>query len=109
MKSYIKNVLDSLLGRNPYKRELNTVKARLLVSREKYDALSKRFDRLKADYDNFSRQILSLQNLVETLRQHIAEKDELTSRMKQDYQKRIDAYNVQIDELRKAYSWLLVN
>lgn len=102
MKQYFKTLWTALTGCNPYAVELEQVRREyeatandVTIAKELYMTCAERIVEYK-------KQTAALQNLTETLRQHLAEKDELMERMKQDYHKRIEAYNVEIDKLRKA-------
>lgn len=83
MKRYFLNLWEALLGRNPYRAELE----RMMEDCATLDA-------------QHSREVKSYQTLVENLRQRLHDKDELMKRMKDDYQERIEQYNAKIDELR---------
>lgn len=72
MKSYLRNLISFLIGRNPYQEQLDAA-----MRRER-----------------------SLQTLVENLRERIREKDELIYYIKKDYAQRIHDYDVEIDALR---------
>lgn len=129
MKQYFKNLMTAFCGRNPFQEELDGVKkdyakcsgnveslkgSILSLSRE-MERDEKRMVELAGRLSESEKNAASLQRLVENLRARVAEKDaELDrqgkdyasriDRMKSDYQKRINEYNIAVDELKKELS-----
>ena len=93
MKRYLKNLLTALFGNNPFQMEL-------AKAREDYEKTAARVEKLDKLYTKVQGQMGSYQNLVENLRKHLIEKDELLKRTKKEYQERIEQYNKIISELK---------
>lgn len=103
MKQYIYNVWMSLLGRDPYGKELDVLRNTVAEQKGHIAGMNDLYHKLVDGYDSASRKVTelealiadgkkresSLQRLVESLRQRIAE-----------YQQRIKEYNEEIDRLR---------
>ena len=105
MKRYLKNLWAAICGRNPYQEELTETKRRLEQSEEDYKDFGNVHDSQMIEN---TKQISTLQTLVENFRERIKEKDELIDQMKKDYQrqvknyeKRVGDYSLTIDALQK--------
>ena len=127
---YLRNVMLALLGRDPYRMELDDLYDRYekaagnvrdlqdqyCSALEKWDECQKMLEEsdkaLKAAAATAScRQLAGMQRLVENLRQRVREKEadmerqgrefsDRMDRMKAGYQERIDGYVREIDRLR---------
>lgn len=74
--SYIKNLLEALMGRDPFQKELNKVKQEFEKTREKVDLLSMFCEQLKDVLQQQDSLIASYQTLVENFRRRLAEKED---------------------------------
>ena len=130
MKQYLRNLCLALCGNNPYQMELADVCEKYEKTAERvtglqelyfkgvelYDAVSRHVADLEKLVGDGKAQEKSLKQLVENLRERVAEKDgvlaqqgkefrERMERMKADYQRRIDEYTAEIDRLKgETYS-----
>lgn len=111
MRRYLKNVLIALLGRNPYRQELDELK-------DKYEKAGENVKSLRGMYCDAvelwtvaDKQAKSLQTLVENLRERIREKDagleeqgrafrELLEQTRREHDKRIATYAEEIERLQ---------
>lgn len=111
MKRYIKNLWFAVTGSNPYQQELDEKDSQYNRTVENFTALQQQYFNALEKWEQAEKNACSLQQLVENLRQRIKEKDaEMESagrefhdrmeRMKADYQKRIDEYNLKIEEMQ---------
>lgn len=99
MKSYLKNLLIALKGRNPYQEELDEKNRRLQKVADHNQSLH---DQLYAALNNWDgcrllledaeKKCASLQQLVENLRDRIKDKDAEIEQMRQEYDKRVATY-----------------
>ena len=99
MKRYLKNLIAAIRGCSPYRLELDEKNCQLEKASENVRWLTDRYYETLGRWDDAEKRSESLQKLVENLRERISEKDELYTRMKKDYQGRIESYNAKIDEL----------
>lgn len=102
MRQYFANLMTALRGVNPFELELKRI-------RDDYNRVTDQVAQLQSVYGTVKdktaktvKQNKSLQRLVENLRTRIKEKDTLIERMKAEYQQRLKAYNVKIDELQNG-------
>lgn len=100
VKIYFNTLRLALLGRNPYRKELDEL-------RNEYEEISGKVILLKELYcscvdniDQYKKRTNGLNQLVENLRERIGEKDVIIQRTKSEYQERLAAYNAEIDNLR---------
>lgn len=108
IKRYVKNLLLALLGDNPYQMEMD----------EARDCLEKAAENLKATQDmcystmekwsESQKQLNQLQQLVETLRGHLHEKDEQVDQLRREYcnhieQMKRDCEKRQAEETKTHY------
>lgn len=84
----------ALFNRNPYEVELEELA-------EKYEKVAGNVVMLQKVRSVLEQKLDGLQCLVETLRQHLYEKDEMMKRIKAEYQRRIEEYNVKINSLQE--------
>lgn len=68
MKRYLKNLLAALLGNNPYQAELEKADENVKQLRDMYFAACEK-------WEQNDKQVASLQQLVENLRERIKDKD----------------------------------
>ena len=75
MKRYFKNLLSALLGNNPYQAERDELAARFESEHANYRGLQELYNTVLEKWSANKRQVASLQQLVENLRERIADKD----------------------------------
>lgn len=75
MKRYLKNLLAALLGNNPYEAERDDLAAKLEQAGENYRGLNELYYNVLEKWEAERKQIASLQQLVENLRERIKDKD----------------------------------
>lgn len=108
IRRYVKNLLLALLGDNPYQMEMD----------EARDCLEKAAENLKATHDmcystmakwsESQKQLNQMQQLVETLRDHLREKDEEVDQLRREYcnhieQMKRDCEKRQAEETKTHY------
>lgn len=102
MRQYFANLMTALRGINPFEEELDRVRQDYNRVAEQVAQLQSVYYAVKDKTAKTVKQNKSLQRLVENLRTRISEKDTLIERMKAEYQQRLKAYNVKIDELQNG-------
>lgn len=102
MRQYFANLMTALRGINPFEEELDRVRQDYNRVAEQVTQLQSVYCAVKDKTAKTVKQNKSLQRLVENLRTRISEKDTLIERMKAEYQQRLKAYNVKIDELQNG-------
>ena len=75
MKQYFENLLSALLGNNPYRAERDDLAARLESEHENFRGLQELYNTVLERLAANKRQVASLQQLVENLRERIKDKD----------------------------------
>ena len=75
MKQYFKNLLSALLGNNPYQAERDELAAKLAKAGENIHGLNELYYNVLEKWEQSDKQVASLQQLVENLRDRIADKD----------------------------------
>ena len=75
MKQYFKNLLAALLGRNPYETERDELRRQMEKSGENVRCLNELYYTVLEKWAATSRQLASLQQLVENLRERIKDKE----------------------------------
>ena len=75
MKQYFKNLLSALLGNNPYQAERDDLAARLEQAAENIEKLHNMYCAACETWERSDKQVASLQQLVENLRERIKDKD----------------------------------
>lgn len=75
MKRYLKNLLSALLGRNPYEVERDEMAAELEQASDNYRGLNELYYNMVERWEAERKQMASLQQLVENLRERIRDKD----------------------------------
>lgn len=88
MKKYLKNLLIALLGRNPYREELDGLKEKLEKAGENVEVMHGMYYSAVERWTEADKQVKSLQALVENLRERIREKDQMIEEMEQEYRER---------------------
>ncbi|MBQ9646108.1 MAG: hypothetical protein IJV24_07110 [Prevotella sp.] len=101
MKRYVKNLIAALMGRNPYREELDEVKERYEQAADNVRSLQDMYYSALEKWTEADRQAKSLQALTENLRERIREKDEMMEQMREEYQQRIRQYVEEMDGLRR--------
>lgn len=125
MKQYLNNLFLALTGSSPFREELEEAKRQLekatcsmsalqdqyCTALEKWDDCQQELEQTRATLRSAEKLNDGSQALIENLRERIREKDaemkqqgvefrERMERIKQDYQKRIDEYNIIIEEMQ---------
>lgn len=85
MKRYFKNLLSALLGNNPYEAERDELAAKLEKADENVRGLNELYYTLLEKWAANKRQLASLQQLVENLRERIADKDAVITQLQNEY------------------------
>lgn len=75
MKQYFKNLLSALLGNNPYEAERDDLTAKLEKAAENVEQLRDMYCAACEKWVQSDKQVASLQQLVENLRERIKDKD----------------------------------
>ena len=75
MKRYLKNLLAALLGNNPYQAERDELAAKLEKADENVKQLRDMYFAACEKWEQNDKQVASLQQLVENLRERIKDKD----------------------------------
>ena len=75
MKRYFKNLLSALLGNNPYQAERDELAEKLAKAGENIHGLNELYYNVLEKWEQSDKQVASLQQLVENLRDRIADKD----------------------------------
>lgn len=89
MKHYFKNLLSALLGNNPYEAERDELAAKLEQAGENYRRMNEQYYNMAERWEAGQKQVSSLQQLVENLRERINDKDAT-----------INQYMIEMDALR---------
>lgn len=85
MKRYLKNLLAALLGNNPYEAERDELAAKLEKADENVHGMNELYYTVLEKWAANKRQIASLQQLVENLRERIQDKDAAIGQLKKEY------------------------
>lgn len=75
MRRYLKNLLSALLGNNPYEVECDELAAKLAKADENVRGLNELYYNMVERWEAEQKQMASLQQLVENLRERIKDKD----------------------------------
>lgn len=100
IRCYFRNLWSALLGRNLFKEELERLRVEHKKNVEDVLALKEQYCNCVDKMDADGKLIISLQTLVENLRENLTDKNKLIDLVKKDYQERILKYNAEIDRLR---------
>lgn len=85
MKRYFKNLLSALLGNNPYQSERDELAAKLEQASENVERLRDMYCAACEKWEQGDKQVASLQQLVENLRERIADKDTVIDQLQKEY------------------------
>lgn len=89
MKRYLKNLLSALLGNNPYEAERDDLAAKLEKAGDNVRGLQELYYNMVEQWEAEQKQITSLQQLVENLRERIRDKEAV-----------IHQYIIEVDTLK---------
>lgn len=89
MKRYLKNLLSALLGNNPYQAECDELATKLEKAGDNVRGLQELYYNMVERWETEQKQMASLQQLVENLRERIKNKDAA-----------INQYMTEVDALR---------
>lgn len=82
MKRYIRNLLIALLGRNPYQKELDELKAKYEKAGGNVRTLREMYCEVVERWNKSDKEVKQLQKLTENLRERIREKDSMMDEMR---------------------------
>ena len=85
MRRYFKNLLAALLGNNPYEAERDELAAKLEQAGENYRGLQELYYNMVERWEAERKQLASLQQLVENLRERIKDKDAAIEQLQKEY------------------------
>ena len=100
VKQYLKTLMLALLGRNPFREELDELHEHYQKVADRVSELNDLYLKSLESLEEVEGKVGDYQKLTENLRQRIAEKDALMERIKKDYQQRIEKYVQEVDRLR---------
>ena len=75
MKRYLKNLFAALLGNNPYEAERDELRRQMKQAAENVERLRDMYCAACEKWEQSNKQVASLQQLVENLRDRIKDKD----------------------------------
>lgn len=85
VKRYVKNLLLALIGYNPYQMEMDQARNHLERAAEDLKAAQDMCYATMERWNESHRQLTQMQQLVETLRDHLREKDEQVEQLRREY------------------------
>ena len=85
MKQYFKNLLSALLGNNPYRAERDDLTAKLEQTGDNARGLQELCYNMVERWEAERKQMASLQQLVENLRERIKDKDDAIAQLQNEY------------------------
>lgn len=85
MKRYFKNLLSALLGNNPYEAERDELRRQMEQAAENVERLRDMYCAACEKWEQGDKQVASLQQLVENLRERIADKDAVIDQLQNEY------------------------
>ncbi len=85
MKRYFKNLLSALLGNNPYEAERDELRRQMKQAAENVKRLRDMYCAACEKWEQSDKQVASLQQLVENLRERIADKDAFITQLQNEY------------------------
>lgn len=85
MKRYFKNLLSALLGNNPYEAERDELRRQMKQAAENVEWLRDMYCTACEKWEQSDKQVTSLQQLVENLRERIADKDTAINQLQKEY------------------------
>lgn len=87
MKRYVKNLIMALLGRNPYREELDELKEKYEKTGENVRSLRDMYYDAVERWEQAWKEVKQLQVLTENLRERIREKDKMMDEMQKENQR----------------------
>jgi chromosome segregation ATPase len=84
MNQYLKNLLAALLGNNPYEAERDELAEKLAKADEHVHGLNELYYNMLEKWETDRKQLASLQQLVENLRERIKDKDAVIEQLQND-------------------------
>ena len=90
VKRYGKNLLLALLGNNPYQMEMDEARNHLEKAAENLKATQDMCWQAMEMWSESHQQLLQMQQLVETLRGHLHEKDDQVEQLRREYRDSIE-------------------
>ena len=95
MKQYFKNLWLALTGRNPFQEELDEAKGQMKKAAENLSAMQDQMYSALEKWDGEAKllaqsqkQVASLQQLTENLRERIADKDKMIAQLEEELNKK---------------------
>lgn len=85
MKRYLKNLLSALLGNNPYRAERDELRRQMEQAAENVERLRDMYCAACEKWEQGDKQVASLQQLVENLRERIKDKDAAIEQLQKEY------------------------
>lgn len=85
VKRYAQNLLQALLGKNPYQVEMGKARDALEKAAENLNAMQDMYSATLEKWSESQKQLTQMQQLVETLRDHLREKDEQMGQLRRQY------------------------
>lgn len=85
MRRYLKNLFSALLGNNPYEAERDELAAKLEKAGENVRGLNELYYNMVERWEAEQKQMASLQQLVENLRERIKDKDAAIAQLQNEY------------------------
>ena len=85
MKRYLKNLLSVLMGNNPYEAERDDLAAKLEKAGDNVRGLQELYYNMVERWEAERKQMASLQQLVENLRERIKDKDAVIAQLQNEY------------------------
>lgn len=87
MKNYLRNLLSALLGYNPYQTEHDELRRQMEQASENVEQLRNMYCAACEKWEQGDKQVASLQQLVENLRERIKDKDAVIAQLQKEYMK----------------------
>lgn len=84
MKRYLKNLLAALLGNNPYQAERDELRRQMEQAAENVERLRDMYCAACEKWAQGDKQMASLQQLVENLRERIKDKDAVIDQLQKE-------------------------
>lgn len=85
IKRYAQNLLQALLGKNPYQVEMGKARDALEKAAEILNTMQDMYSATLEKWSESQKQLTQMQQLVETLRDHLREKDEQVEQLRREY------------------------
>lgn len=84
MKRYLKNLLSALLGNNPYRAERDELRRQMEQASDNVRGLRELYYNMVERWEAERKQVASLQQLVENLRERIKDKDAVIGQLQKE-------------------------